>query len=785
MAQDKLKPRSFFLNEQHELTRGEKEGGGSIPKYAPLNWGKKGKRIQSTLHQTREKIRTFPDPVKDNHFFLLAKPQAKLKKLSDDKRKAPKGEIEEYTTYSGKDSRVFSRLGMDLLAVADDGSAVVHTTPERAEQLETTAASLDEFGIREKVRWATIDSFDLIPMEFRIDKQWLDSLANGKPTDSVIELQPLLTRVEIDTVMRAIASTVQANAPRGQVIKGSGSDFSGRQWLRGSLSPEALRAIANSFISVQSLHSPLISYVAAGQGTPSLPPAIGTVSVPADVMSLPAVAVVDTGVPLNHAILAPLRRGTYTTPLNAGGVGNHASFVASRLVFGEQITAPTGTNLSASLRFFDVNVALGPNQIDDKELLRALEAVVRTTPDVRVFNLSFDSEPLSVLQPVTRQERLILAQDLDNFIFQYDVLVVVAAGNSPDGISPNPGYPQHYSDPNWQLGAFARSFNSLTCGSYVSQPSASGLVKQIGWPSPFCRVGPGLADTPKPDFSASGGNLTPNYAFAAGLGVWGLDETGAWREKCGTSHAAPLLAREAALAVRALEGVCEPGARPYAATVRAYLATTAIKPVDDPAVAPLVERTLGYGTAHSDRLDTPRAETAILLWQGILEDKNDLARIQIPIPREWLEEASEPKVRLIVAADVPVNAAVIQLWASRKILARLRPHPEARALRGRLNSIDAYTLVGREYDLSRIDINDLKTDIWVLELSYEEIADYLPSMTFPSQQRVAFAAELFDADNFQSSPQPFLQAMAFTSTMTRLSVPPTVARVPVVLRYQG
>ena len=68
----------------------------------------------------------------------------------------------------------------------------------------------------------------------------------------------------------------------------------------------------------------------------------------------------------------------------------------------------------------------------------------------------------------------------------------------------------------------------------------------------------------------------------------------------------------------------------------------------------------------------------------------------------------------------------------------------------------------REYDLSRIDTDELKTDIWLLELTYEEIADYLPSMAFPSQQRIAFAAELFDADEFQTSPQPFLQAMAFT-----------------------
>ena len=73
------------------------------------SWGDKGRQIQNTLHQAREKIRASHDPTKDNHYFLLAKPQPRLKKLSDDKKKAQMGEIEEATAYSGKDSRVFSR----------------------------------------------------------------------------------------------------------------------------------------------------------------------------------------------------------------------------------------------------------------------------------------------------------------------------------------------------------------------------------------------------------------------------------------------------------------------------------------------------------------------------------------------------------------------------------------------------------------------------------------------------------------------------------------------------
>jgi hypothetical protein len=55
-------------------------------------------------------------------------------------------------------------------------------------------------------------------------------------------------------------------------------------------------------------------------------------------------------------------------------------------------------------------------------------------------------------------------------------------------------------------------------------------------------------------------------------------------------------------------------------------------------------------------------------------------------------------------------------------------------------------------------------------------------MTFPPQQRVAFAAELFDNGAQKGGPQSRLQALAATGTMTRLTIPPTVARLPVVLK---
>src|SRR5206468_3328825 len=155
-----------------------------------------------------------------------------------------------------------------------------------------------------------------------------------------------------------------------------------------------------------------------------------------------------------------------------------------------------------------------------------------------------------------------LVQDLDNLIFQSDIFVVVAAGNvRPEGVQPQHAYPNHLDDAQWQLGAWARSYNSVTCGSYVNRLHPDGLAA-LGWPSPFSRVGPGLANSPKPDFSAPGGNCNAQMRYGPGLGVWGLTGRANWEDHPGTSYAAPLLAREAADAFRFLQGYCPPGTVP-------------------------------------------------------------------------------------------------------------------------------------------------------------------------------------------------------------------------------
>ena len=89
----------------------------------------------------------------------------------------------------------------------------------------------------------------------------------------------------------------------------------------------------------------------------------------------------------------------------------------------------------------------------------------------------------------------------------------------------------------------------------------------------------------------------------------------------------------------------------------------------------------------------------------------------------------------------------------------------------------------RVYDLKSLpDGVSVTDDLWVLEVSYEDAAEYYPGLDFNPQQRVGLAAELYDENETPTSPQPMLQALPVVASMTRLSISPQIVRTPVVVK---
>jgi hypothetical protein len=794
MARKQNTPRTFFLNEQHELTPSEKAGGGRSPQYASIPWAAKATRISQSLQSVAEEVEKSSDPLKNDRYFVLTLPVPKVKKYSEPKKK-PQERVfyEEETRFGAEHGRVFDRLGLDLLQVTDDGRAVVHANKEKFQQVLHRAEALESLGQREQARWATIDSFETIPLELRVDAGWLQQIRGDEIADIVIELQPVLARLDADRVLRTIADMLVRH--NGEQLTGTGTDFSGRYWLRGRARQKSIRRIAKDFYSVQAIHSPLYSIAASkiSSRIPSASVPLHPGPLPPDLMSLPCVAVVDTGVPAEHRQLRPYRRGQFYLPDGPrAAVGNHGSIVASRVVFGD---CPSHRDLGQTpgqCSFFDAIVAefpvVDPKRINDKRVIPAMEGVRGASPDVRVFNLSIgDERTFSDFASVEQREKRLLLQDLDNFVFANDCIVVVAAGNSLPGVLPSHPYPDHHVDARWMLGPWAAGFNTMVCGSFVSQLSADGLVQTLGWPSPFCRIGPGLCECPTPSFSAEGGNVDDTYNRRPGLGVWGLSATGLAEDHSGTSFAAPILARESALTLHALQQFCAPGTQPFAVTARAFLTLTASHPyvLNGDVIGELASRTLGIGKANMQRLITPSVGSAVMLWQGYVESSRDTVRVQLPIPLAWLDEASDPILRMVICSDPPVNEAAHGAWVCRRVRPVLHPGPEVRGIKAPRSIHATYPTVDRKYPLSRYKPGAKEPavgDLWLMEISYEEIAPYPPATDFDSRQRVAFAAELVDHGETAADPQAAMQALPMAASMNRLSIQSVSVRSPIIIR---
>jgi len=784
-----IEPRTFFLNEQHEPARGVKEGGGGTARYAPIDWPAKAQRLNYTLQATARKIQRSSDPLRDSRYYLVTLPQQEVEKQTAQTNRYPTGTKAEETDYGREHSMVFRRLGLDLIDVSPSGKAVVHATRERLTRLLESTKTLASEGPKLRSRFMTIESFDVVPSSMRADTQWIRSLPSGGLIDTVVELQPLLGRAEFDQVMGAMVALF---GTKGEGFTRSGTDFSGRHWLRGRLGRKSIEAIVKDFSSVQSVHGPLRCELLGKTGRASV--SVGRVTAPLPAPEpLPTVAVVDSGVPAEHAHLAPYRRGTGYVDQDAGArwFGDHGSLVASRVVFGD--VDPKGKALDTPGRcaFYDVMVAMDQDgRINDKGILNALSAVVSTAPDVRVFNFSFgDRPPLGALGEVERREWSSLVQDIDNFIFARDVVVVIAAGNSPPGVVPSLDYPGHADEPAWALAVLPSGYNTLTCGSAVERLDPDALVQNIGWPSPFTRIGPGFpgeCDAPIPEFAAHGGNSDERFHCRSSLGVWGLNAEGQLEDHSGTSFSAPLLSREVALAFAELQRACAPATRVYAATVKAFLALTAQAYPTPSRVRKLSERTLGLGRASADRLTQPSPASAVFVWQGLLEGPDDILRVTLPIPREWLAEAELPKLRVACSWDSPVNAAVRSRWGCRKVTVKVRAGGVGDALTGSRAKHPIHPLWVRQFDLDAEKLASQKItalpETWVLELSYEQVADYLSSMEFSPKQRVGLALELQDEGETARSPQAAVQALPIAPSMVRLSQSAVPIQTPVKIR---
>lgn len=170
---------------------------------------------------------------------------------------------------------------------------------------------------------------------------------------------------------------------------------------------------------------------------------------------------------------------------------------------------------------------------------------------VRVFNLS-----INVDSPQGTDTYGYMARRLDEMAEKYDIIFVISAGNL------RPGYTRTEWHPKVDLalaslsadtrGILAEPGESLHNIS-VSALNPPGLDGQVPYAlARYSRRGPGLRGATKPDFAHVGGSGTP--LTDGGHGLTSVNGAGMLVTDCGTSFAAPLVARRLADLDALIEG---------------------------------------------------------------------------------------------------------------------------------------------------------------------------------------------------------------------------------------
>lgn len=237
---------------------------------------------------------------------------------------------------------------------------------------------------------------------------------------------------------------------------------------------------------------------------------------------------------------------------------HHGSFIAGLAVIGKDLNGSEVCKENNGCRIIDLDIY--PSQLYDSyyskplEFFNELEIAVqdlKARTGVRIFNFS-----LNIEEHVTSSGYSVPAQILDKIAEDNDVVFIISAGNT----HPRHARKEWPSDPvevlktlvatrNDSLKVPAESCRNISV-SALNPPDMSGIVP-YGLSNYSCR-GIGSRTGLKPDLAHIGGSGTVHHT--EGHGLFSINEHGHIEDGCGTSYAAPNVAKTIASLENAIEG---------------------------------------------------------------------------------------------------------------------------------------------------------------------------------------------------------------------------------------
>lgn len=270
--------------------------------------------------------------------------------------------------------------------------------------------------------------------------------------------------------------------------------------------------------------------------------------------SYPVVGIIDTGVS-DFPAIEKWKSGGLDFLNNETQDESHGTFIAGLVCAGDELNSQNHL-YETKCKFFDMNLYPTTGDFSNyypRGFIDFLEQLDQEIPaakehGARVFNMSLSVETL-----INDDSYSLFANILDQIADKHDIIFALPAGNLSGGLPrdewPNDSndaikiiadYRHHGKDRIFQP---ADSIRSLVVGALDPQ-LADGSYK----PASYTRRGPGPSLGAKPDLAHIGGRGHAN----SGLNSFSCDGNSV--ESCGTSYAAPLVAKTIAALDHAIEG---------------------------------------------------------------------------------------------------------------------------------------------------------------------------------------------------------------------------------------
>lgn len=309
-------------------------------------------------------------------------------------------------------------------------------------------------------------------------------------------------------------------------------------------------------------------------------------------------------------------------------------------------------------------------------------ADVSARHNVRVFNMS-----LNILQPAAPEAYSPHAVRLDRIAEDNNAVIFMSAGN----LRAQDSRPEWSSDPATSLAGLALSRNDgLLTPAESARNVAVAAVNPIGHdgcvalaPARYSRRGPGLRAGVKPDLAHIGGSGTLHPEL--GHGLFSILPDGTIVDGCGTSYAAPLVAKTAAALDHAIEGEVSRETLIGLLVHHARLP----EPLSNKVLAPVARHLVGFGMPPSaDRIMETGDHAITLVFASRIQQGQQI-NFRFPWPASLVGPGGKCRghARLTLVATPPLDPRFGAEFVRVNINAALQQEQDGGRWKGRLDPL--------------------------------------------------------------------------------------------------